>query len=72
MALDLFVKTHMLENMDTLHKEIGRNMEKDEGLDSFKIKAKKEELIPPPMKPFFNEHPTILHRYFLIVSQNCG
>ena len=37
---------------DTLHREMGRNFLMEVGLHSFGIRAKKVELVAPPILPF--------------------
>jgi len=49
--------------------EMGLNLEKEEGLDSFGISARKEELLLPPRFPFFWMKSLFLKRSFLIKAQ---
>jgi hypothetical protein len=48
---------------------MGRNLEKEEGLTSLGIKAKKEELVLPLIQTYFYTYLTIPMRSNLIVSQ---
>lgn len=47
---------------EEFHKEIGLNLEKEEGLVSFGMRSRKYEFMLPPTYFFFIVHLTILHK----------
>jgi hypothetical protein len=55
---------------DTLQREMGLNIEKDDGFVSFGIKAKKVELFVPPILQYFCTYLIFLIKPNLIVCKH--
>ena len=55
---------------ETLHKDMGLNLEKEDGFESFGIRARKVEFVLPPSFVDFWTYLIILMRSFLIVCQH--
>jgi len=55
---------------ETLHMDMGQNIAKEEGLDSFEIKAREVKLVLPPIFPDLWTYCTILIRSCFIKYQH--
>lgn len=69
--LSLEARNFKITIWETLQRKIGRNLEKEEGLDYLGIRAKKEVLIPPHIMNLLKEYPIIQHESLQINSHNC-